>query len=241
MQPFITVLMPTYNRAHSIRTAIQSILDQTYKKFELLIVDDGSTDDTRKIVYEYMGIDRRIHYKFITHAGLVTALTLGNNRARGKIIVKQDSDDISMPDRLEVIVKNMGNNELFYHGMYQVWEQENMQGYRLAFIPALPVDKKRILKEQYIPGAFAYTKQFIDKHPYRDLYCSEDWMLILDAVLSDCKIGFINQGLYQYFLLTDSNSMIHENTGHYEDDEAKMQKWLKEDYGIKRFKYATRT
>lgn len=240
-----TVLIPTYNRDYLLRQAIQSMLDQTFKGYEILIVDDGSTDMTKKIVSEMMEKDDRIRYlRFDKHQGLVPALNFGNREAKGEIIVKQDSDDMSLPNRLEVIDRLFSlfpDAEFLYHGMYQTHESEEFPGQLVrSYLPALPIDEGRLLKEQYIPGCFAYTKDFIEQVPYRDLHCSEDWMLILDAVLRKRKVIWWNEGLYEYILRPDSNSMIHENTGNYEEDEAKMKSILEKEYGVTDFKYAIR-
>lgn len=236
-----TVLMPTWNRDYFLRNSIQSILDQTFKDFELLIVDDGSTDMSHPILKQYAKLDKRIRIIYCSeHQGLVSALNIGNEEALGKIIVKQDSDDLSLPNRLEVIDREMKDADFFYHGMYQTWESEDVSmTYRKAYIPALPITK-RIFKEQYIPGAFAYTKKFITETPYRDLWCSEDWMLILETYLKKKKIRFANEGLYDLFLRLDSNSMVHEGTGHYEEDEKKMKEILKNEYNVKGFSYKKR-
>ena len=237
-----TVLMPTYNRDYLIGQAIESVLDQTFKDFELLIIDDGSSDTTAKIVSDYKKIDDRIVYHKIPHRGLVPALNKGNELARGEIIVKADSDDLCLPNRLEKIANFFNtwkNTEFLYHGMYKSWESETGT-IRREYIPASRLDRDRILKDQYIPGCFAYTKEFIQKHPYRQLYCSEDWMLILDAYFSKARIGVIDEGLYEYCLREDSNSLIHEGTGNYEQDELTMREILYKEYGIPNFKYASR-
>ena len=242
-RPFFSVLMPVRNRAHLVGQAIQSIIDQTFDNWELIIVDDFSSDNTLEVVNQYK-FDNRIKVKkLLSHLGLTEALRIGNSHCSGKVIVKQDSDDLSMPDRLDKIhraFRAVPKLELFYHGMYQVWESETIGIIQRAYIPALPIKRKRILKEQYIPGAFAYSRTFIEKTPYRSLHCSEDWMLILDAYMRKANIGYLNEGLYDCMLREDSNSLIHENTGHYEEDEKNMRDILRNEYGIKTFKYAKR-
>jgi hypothetical protein len=173
----------------------------------------------------------------------VPALEIGNEMAQGDIIVKHDSDDLSLPNRLQKIDKYFKEHpeiEFFYHGMYQTWHSEDGQTIQREYFPALPINEQYLLKEQYIPGCFAYTKKFISEVPYRKLHCSEDWMLILDAYFKNRKIGYLDEGLYEYFLHPDSNSLIHENTGNYEEDEATMRKILKDEYNIDNFIYAER-
>lgn len=231
--------MPTYNRAWCIKIAIQGILDQTFKDFEFLIIDDGSEDLTDKIIANYK--DERIKYVSLDkHYGLVHALSVGNEMAQGEIIVKQDSDDISFPNRLEVIDREIKDNDFFYHSIYRVWQEEgDVDVVRRDFIEAKPITDE-ILKVDYIPGAFAYTKKFIAETPYRDLICSEDWMLILDAYLKKKKIGFSTEALYDLCLRPDSNSVIHEQNKDYLKDKEKMEEILRSEYGINNFKYGFR-
>jgi glycosyltransferase involved in cell wall biosynthesis len=104
----LTVLMTTYNCAPYIRQAIKSILIQTYKDFELLIVDDGSTDNTEEIVKNFS--DMRIRYIKRNHIGRSSALNFGLKNSSNDIIALMDADDISHPERLELQVKNYSNN-----------------------------------------------------------------------------------------------------------------------------------
>lgn len=228
----ISVLMPTWNRGHCIRGAIQSILDQTYSNWELVIIDDGSVDDTEQAVKWFK--DKRIRYFKTEHQGITKALNFGNSQCRGEIIVKQDSDDASLPNRLEVIAKNM-KTDLFYHSYYHVFLGPNDTVCR-KYRKALPIEEKRLLKEHYVSGVFAYTKKFSQEVPYRDLVCLDDWMLILDAVFKKKSIGFIDEGLYEYLLHKDSNSLISKNTGAYQSDTKIVKQILKDEYG-KNFKY----
>lgn len=97
--PPITVLMPVYNAQEFIRPAIKSILDQSYRDFELLIIDDGSDDDTSLVIQSFT--DPRIRYLTVPHSGLGNALNFGLQQAAHPIIARMDADDISFPDRLE--------------------------------------------------------------------------------------------------------------------------------------------
>lgn len=252
--PRVSIVMPVYNRGHLVKQAIQSILDQTLNSWELICIDDGSDDNTWEVLQnlkkDFHSLRDKTNHseneneiitcRFDKHEGISAALKEGNNLAKAKIIIKQDSDDISLPDRLEVIYnffKKYPDTELFYHAMYQTYDDMDNFTLHRAFIPALKIDKRRLLKEQYIPGIFAYTKKFIKEVPYRKLHCSEDWMLLLDAFLKGRKIRYLNQGLYEYVLRVDSNSIINEGTYAYNDDETEMKRILSKEYGIDNFSY----
>lgn len=100
--PLITVILPAYNCERHIKTAMQSMLDQTCRNFELLVVNDGSTDGTLDIVEQLATGDDRIRVFTTPNRGVVAALNLGIDKARGYYIARMDSDDVAMLDRLEV-------------------------------------------------------------------------------------------------------------------------------------------
>jgi len=98
--PKITVLMPAYNAGRYLREAIASVLDQSFTDFELLIVNDGSTDDTERIICSFN--DRRIVLLSQENKGVAAALNLGLTNARAQYIARFDADDICYPNRLKI-------------------------------------------------------------------------------------------------------------------------------------------
>jgi glycosyltransferase involved in cell wall biosynthesis len=103
--PFVSVLMPTYNQQKYLRTAVESILTQTYSDFELLIIDDGSTDSTPAILSEYAIKDRRVRVISRENKGLCASLNELLAMAQGQLIARMDSDDISLRGRFASQVK----------------------------------------------------------------------------------------------------------------------------------------
>jgi len=100
--PKISVIIPTYNRAQVLSRAIQSVLKQTFNDFELIIVDDGSSDNTDEIVKEYIKKDNRIKYiKHDVNKGGNKARNTGINNSLGDYITFLDSDDEYLPNNLE--------------------------------------------------------------------------------------------------------------------------------------------
>jgi GT2 family glycosyltransferase len=101
--PLVSAITPTYNRAHVLLRAIRSVLDQDVPDLELLIIDDGSTDDTARIVAALT--DRRLRYcRFETNRGIGAARHLGVARSRGRLIAFLDSDDAWRPGKLGKVV-----------------------------------------------------------------------------------------------------------------------------------------
>lgn len=104
--PSVSVVMPAYNAAKYLREAIDSILAQTYRDFEFIIINDGSTDRTKEIILNYD--DPRIVYlENEKNSGICVTLNKGLNAAQGRYIVRMDADDISLPERLAIQVEYM--------------------------------------------------------------------------------------------------------------------------------------
>lgn len=104
-KPKVSVIIPTYNRAHIISRAIQSVLDQTYQDLEIIIVDDGSTDNTESVIKSFN--DKRIIYNKSNNKnkGVASARNIGVKLSRAEYIAFQDSDDVWYPYKLEKIMK----------------------------------------------------------------------------------------------------------------------------------------
>src|SRR5947207_14561480 len=99
--PLVTVLMPVFNRDDFVDDAIRSVIEQDFADFELLIVDDGSSDRTPEILQSWTGRDPRIVViTSPTNVGIPSALNLSLQQARGTYIARFDGDDLMMPRRL---------------------------------------------------------------------------------------------------------------------------------------------
>ncbi len=99
-RPKISVLLPVYNGEKYLKESIDSILQQTFSDFELLVISDGSTDESHRIIESYT--DKRIRFiKNEKNKGLIFTLNRGLGEARGKYIARMDQDDISIPSRLQ--------------------------------------------------------------------------------------------------------------------------------------------
>jgi glycosyltransferase involved in cell wall biosynthesis len=97
----VSVVLPFYNAAGRLEAAIQSILAQTFRDFELILVDDGSSDASREIARRLAGKDARIRLIPAAHGGIVSALQAGCAEAGGEVLVRMDADDMAYPERIE--------------------------------------------------------------------------------------------------------------------------------------------
>lgn len=108
--PKTSVIMPAYNAEKYIGEAIESILNQTYKDFEFIIINDGSTDKTKDIILSYSD-DRIVYFENKKNSGIVFSLNKGLEKSTGEYIVRMDADDISVPTRIKKQVEYMDANK----------------------------------------------------------------------------------------------------------------------------------
>lgn len=102
MEPLISVYIPTYNRLELLKRAVQSVQNQTYKNFEIIIVDDNSSDGTQDFLVGLAKVDSRIHYFFKDkNSGACVSRNIAINLAQGELITGLDDDDYFLPHRLE--------------------------------------------------------------------------------------------------------------------------------------------
>ena len=154
-KPTFSVIIPTYNRAHLVGRAIQSVLNQTYQDFEIIIVDDGSIDNTEDVIKGFQKKDGKI--KYIRHEenrGGSAARNTGIKAARGEYIAFQDSDDEWLPEKLEKQVKEMKNlSPDIWGGIYCGFYFVENKKYRTVKALKKGIFKKEILNREVDIGA----------------------------------------------------------------------------------------
>lgn len=190
----ISVLMSVYNAENTVSRAIESILNQSYKNFEFIIINDGSTDSSKKIIEEYERRDHRI--KVITHEniGLTKSLNIGIKISTGSIIARMDADDESHHRRFELQLKQ------FDYG-YDVCACRakiipgNIISPRLGWLyPRL----KFLFGNPYLHGTLMIKKDSLVKIKNYDEYFkySQDYKLMYDLILNGAQIKYIRDVLY---------------------------------------------
>lgn len=106
---FLSIVIPTYNRAHLIENTLKSVLDQTCTDFEVIIVDDGSTDNTREVVAPY--ISEQVHYYQVENRERGAARNFGTGKATGNYVNWLDSDDLLLPNHVAEILEASTQNK----------------------------------------------------------------------------------------------------------------------------------
>ena len=141
MDELVSIIMPSYNTENYIAASIQSVLDQTYQNWELLLVDDCSTDDTDAVVAPFLS-DARIRYlKNEQNSGAAISRNRALREAKGRWIAFLDSDDLWYPTKLEAQLKFMQSHG--YHFSYTNYEELNEAGAQTGVLVSGP---KRITK-----------------------------------------------------------------------------------------------
>ena len=143
LKPEFSIIIPTYNRSLTIARSLDSVLNQVYKAKEIIVVDDGSTDDTVELVKKY---DSAI-YRFQYNQGVCSARNLGAEVASGDWLVFLDSDDELHPFALKEFAKNITNNLVLKSGFVLVKDDKEE-----LFLPSI---NKYV---GHIPGSFAISK-----------------------------------------------------------------------------------
>jgi len=107
----VSVIIPTYQRARILKRALLSVFSQSYRKIEVLVVDDGSTDDTYRVVRKFA---EKVNYYYIPHSGVSKARNIGIKHSRGEWIAFLDSDDYWLPDKLKKQMHYLAINSRYW-------------------------------------------------------------------------------------------------------------------------------
>ena len=200
MAPLVSILMPVYKTAPYLSEAMDSMLCQTFKDFELIVLDDYSPDNAEEILDSYDD-PRIVRYKGEKNAGLSNVLNVGIGMARGKYIARMDSDDISLPQRLQVQVDYLEKHpdvDLVSVGMRLFGAKEG------TWVRELNPEKVKIEAMFHSPVLHAssvWRKEAFEKQGLRfrqEMVPAEDYDLWTRAMLKGLKLVNLSEVLYEY-------------------------------------------
>lgn len=237
--PEITVLMPVYNASEYLKEAIDSILNQTFTDFELLIINDGSTDNSIEIINSYT--DPRIRLvNNERNLKLITTLNKGLALAKGKYIARMDSDDISQPRRLELQYKIMEENEniaICGTGLRRMGKplsipamitspkdvRNSLRVFDCLFHPTIMM-RKSILEENH----FSYDLNYLHAEDYH----------LFQLISEKFDVVNISEPLLKYRLSPGGISRVHEKEQRYMSDKISMEALARIGIYFDRHKYS---
>lgn len=186
--------MSVYNGEKYLDEAIESILKQTYKDFEFIIINDGSTDRSLEIIKKYKNQDNRIVLISRENKGLISSLNEGIEKSNGKYVARMDADDISLPERFETQIEFMETNkdvcgtniQLFNDDkIFKVWNYPE-KDYEIKFMTA------------FAHPTVIMRKEIFKSLKYDDCKDAEDYKLWCDIAIHNYKIGNLNKVLLKY-------------------------------------------
>lgn len=192
-QPLFTIIIPTYNRAHLIKKTVDSVLAQEFGDFEILIVDDGSQDNTEEVVE--MIADRRIKYHKKKNQERGAARNFGASRAMGLYVNFFDSDDLMYPNHLLVASKKIKEaiNPEFFHLAYD-FKDETGRIIKQVNDFSVDIQKDILFNNRLSCNGIFIRKDIAQQFPFEEnriLASSEDWELWI-RLSSRFKLHFSN-------------------------------------------------
>jgi glycosyltransferase involved in cell wall biosynthesis len=194
--PTFTVVIPVYNRAEALRDAIASVLQQTWQDFEIVVVDDGSSDDPRSVVDSFR--DRRIRFERQANAGGGAARNRGIDLAQGRLVAFLDSDDVFLPHHLASMRARLdgrrnhagyarmlverGGGRVFVKPPRAIQQREHMATYLLCdrgFVPTITLVVER---------ALAATVRYDETLPF-----AQDTDFAIRLFLAGCRFSMASE------------------------------------------------
>lgn len=205
----ISVIIPTYNRAHLIRRAVQSVLNQSFTDLEVIVVDDASTDDTQQVV-ESIPDGRVRYFRLPKNMGACAARNHGVAHALGQYIAFQDSDDEWLPNKLECQMKHL--TESHANLVFCAFNRYDADGHFLCTTPPASVTPGPITYEQLLFESLASTQTILaekacfENVPFTpDFPRLQDWELMLRMV-QKYRVVYHNDILVHLYEQPDSIS-----------------------------------
>lgn len=222
--PLVTVIIPTFNRGFVLFKSIESVLNQTYKNIQCIVIDDGSSDDTKIKIQPYLD---RVEYYYQGNQGQGSARNLGLKYAKGEFIATLDSDDEWMPDFITTHLEQMQIHDLtltfsnyeVYNAKYGRMSQiERMKPY----LDPLNLNQWHIVdgsvfRDLVVPGVIIPSSGVLKRRSAltygwdTQVKIADDWMLQLEiAMKADIKVGFTFEKNWIKGHFGDNISWLHE-------------------------------
>ena len=205
VQELVTIIIPTYNREQKLPDAIESAINQTYKHIQIIVIDDGSVDNTAELIKQYP----QVEYYYKKNGGQASARNLGLIHAKGTYVASLDSDDIWYPDFLKNSIEKLQAENLDF--VFSNWDQQSKNGSTWDFLindPFLvPFFKKekdnwivleyKELRDLYIKSCPSPSSSLVIKRTSiisgwdEDMNIGDDWCMYLELILSkECRAAF---------------------------------------------------
>ncbi|WP_187268335.1 glycosyltransferase family 2 protein [Aeromonas hydrophila] len=208
----VSVVLPVYNAELYLSEAIESVLAQSYRNIELIIVNDGSTDNSFNIIENFKNQDNRVRVISRENKGLIYSLNEGIAASKGRYIARMDADDICFLDRLEKQVKYMDSNRLDICGGHYLEINEAGTVQRIRFVPINSdiINLSLVSRVPFAHPSVVFRKSFIDENNLcygcDKFKHAEDLALWFAFAACGAKFGNVNDVILKYRVLDSSLS-----------------------------------
>lgn len=218
-EPLVSVIIPNYNYSRYIREAIDSVLAQTHSQIEIIVVDDGSTDDSRNVIESY---GSRVRPVFQQNSGVSAARNRGAKVSAGRFLAFLDADDVWLPEKAAKQLEAFGRGDdigLVHVGLTEIDAAGNLGKTVLEGMEGDVVDEMLLFERPVILGGgsgYMVRRELFDAVGGFDeqLSTSADWDLAFQVACRS-KVGFVPEPLLLYRV---HGSNMHSNIGVMEHD-----------------------
>lgn len=216
----ISIIVPVYNTEPYLSRCIDSILCQSFIDFELLLIDDGSSDGSGKICDAYAEKESRIRVFHKENGGVSSARNLGLEMARGEWVCFVDSDDELLPNGLQVMADGISNEVSMVLAGYIIYNDEGLLTYSVMENKRCILDRKQAIKEMFLPSDYKYQGYICGKlllksevirhelHFSKEIFFNEDRLFLTQYICAlEGNVFYTTVPVYKYYERSGSAMM----------------------------------
>lgn len=237
-QPLVSVVMSNLNKGKYIRAAIESVLTQSYQNLELIVVDNGSIDESLTIIEDFAKRDPKVHFTKEPHLGMPYALNTGIAKASGKFVALMDSDDLVREDRIEKQVACLQDYDGLSACYSEGWIMDinGVQTGRLYNRDFAELPSKyegnifhELIKYDFVIGAsLMLPKQWTDKSKFdSSLEFGADWDFLV-RMARELEFCYVPEPLYGYRTYSGNKVRSGDQRRRYHDYYRIYERWLRD-------------
>lgn len=223
----ISVIVPVYNTSKYLSKCLDSILNQTYKNYEIIIVNDGSTDNSDKIINEYVSKHKNIKYYNKKNGGQASARNLALKNATGEYVTFIDSDDYVDLDMFKNMIENIDDSDIV---ICDILIESNNSFVLKTYNKINKLPGKNYMTSYMGPVAKLYKRKFLEEYDFKfmeDIFY-EDLASIPYLGMYTNKIKYVEKPFYHYVIRSGSTMKQQKYNKHLEDIFAVMDHLTKE-------------
>lgn len=207
----ISIIIPCYNAEKTIKRCLESVISQTYKNIEIVIINDGSTDKTDSIIKKYIN-DSRIKYYNRNNHGIGKTRNFGIKEATGEYITFLDSDDYLPNDAIDNLYNLAQKNKLDLVVSDYYVDNKNIKSEKIKSFPITNIknNPNLIFDINLAPWNKLYKKELIENIKFEENLKYEDAPFVIQSIIKAKKIGKLDKETYYYVINSNSETTIRD-------------------------------